>query len=350
MKTIRLKIVLLLIILPFNMMAEIGKGKYKKEKKINKTYIVNTDASLFVNNKYGNIYVTTWSENKTVIDVVITVSGNKESNVDKRLNSIEIDLDATKGTVQAITKIGRFSGNNTSMEINYTIKIPKNGSIDLNNIYGRIGLGKIYGKATLKCQYGNLDIEELNNTSNIVNIQYCDNSRIWLIKSGKIKAQYSDMKMAKSENLEVKSEYSDIKIAEIKELNYDSKYGDVLIGKCERIIGKSSYSDLSVENVLELLNVTIEYGDLKMALVESTKNITVNAAYSDVSLLYHRDSKFSFEFLLEYGDLNGNTDNFKYTTKSDKNFKSHYIGQYGGGSNKKVYISSKYGDIRWTKI
>ena len=350
MKKIKLKIVLLLLIIPLGMMAGEHKGKYKKEKKITKTYIVNPDAALSVNNKYGNIYVTTWNENKTAIDVVITVSGNKESNVDKRLNSIEIDLEATKGTVRAITKIGRFNGNNISMEINYTIKIPKNGSINLDNIYGRITLGKIYGKAMLKCKYGNLDIEELNNTNNSVNIQYCDDSKIWLMKAGKIEAQYSDIKMAKAENLEVKSQYSDIKIGEIKDLSYDSRYGDVVIGKCERITGRSGYSDLSVENVLELLNVNIQYGDLKIALLESTKSVTVNAAYSDVSLLYHRDSKFNFEYLLEYGDVNGNTSNFKYTTKSDKKFKSYHIGQYGGSSNNKVYINTAYGDIRFTKI
>jgi hypothetical protein len=332
------------------MMAGGHKEKYKKAKKINKTYIVNADAALFVDNRYGSIYVTTWNENKTAIDVVITVSGNKESNVDKRLNSIEIDLEATKSTVQARTKIGSFSGNNTSMEINYTIKIPKNGSIDLNNIYGRIALGKIYGKAMLRCQYGNLDIDELNNTNNSVNIQYCDDSKIWLMKAGKIKAQYSDIKMAKAENLEVKSQYSDVKIGEITALSYDSQYGDVLIGKCERITGRSGYSDLSVENVLESLNVNIQYGDLKMALVESTKSITVNATYSDILLLYPRDSKFSFEYLLEYGDVSGNTDNFKYTTKSEKNFKSHYIGQYGGGSNTRIYINTSYGDIRWAKM
>ncbi len=349
MKAIKFKIALLLLIVPLTMMAREHKGRYKKEKKISKTYIVNPDVSLNVNNKYGNVFVTTWNENKTAIDVVITVSGNKESNVDKRLSSIDVDIDATKSSVQAKTKIGSFNGN-TSMEINYTIKIPKNGSIDLNNMYGRITLGKIYGKAMLRCQYGNLDIEELNSTNNTINIQYCDNSKIWLMKAGNIKIQYSDITLAKAENLEVKSEYSDIKIGEIKELNYNSQYGDVTIAKSERITGKSSYSDLNAENVSELLDVTIEYGDLKMALGKWTKNVTVKASYSDILLLYHRESKFNFELFMEYSDTGGDKRDFKYTTIHEKDFNSHYVGQYGGGGNNKIYIKTSYGDIKWNKI
>ncbi|NDI98879.1 DUF4097 domain-containing protein [Flavobacterium sp. LaA7.5] len=350
MKTIKFKITLLLLIVPLTIIAGEDKGKYKKEKKISKAYIVNPDAALNVNNKYGNIFVTTWNENKTVIDVAITVSGNKESNVDKRLNSIDVAIEATKNAVQANTKIGSFNGNNTSMEINYTIKIPKNGSIDLNNIYGRIAVGKIYGKATLRCQYGNLDIEELNSTNNTISIQYCDNSKARYIKTGSMKAQYSDVWIERAENFEVKSEYSEIKIGTITELNYNSDYGDVTIGKSARIIGKSTYSDLRVEKVEELLHVAIEYGDIKMALDKSVKNVSINSSYSDVTLVYMHDSKFNFELLTEYSNSSGDKGDFKYTTIHDKDFNSHHIGQYGGNSNNKIYIKSTYGDIKWVKI
>ncbi|AXG74827.1 hypothetical protein DVK85_11535 [Flavobacterium arcticum] len=349
MKTITLKVVLLLLIAPIAMIAGEHKGKYKKEKKISKTYSVNADAALFVNNKYGNIYVTTWNENKTAIDVVITVSGNRESNVDKRLNSIEVDLEATISAVKAETKIGRYSGS-ISMEINYTIKIPKNGSINLTNIYGGITLGKIYGKTMIKCQYGILDIEELNSTNNSINIQYCDNSKIGYVKEGSIKTQYSDIGIERGENIELKGEYSDIKIDNVTNLNYSSGYGNVMIGRSVNVIGKSKYSDFSIKKLEKLIDISVAYGDVVINIDKTVKNISIDASYSDAIIKYTPNYSFNFELLLEYGDVNGDKGGFKYTSKSDKNFKSHYIGQYGSDGGNNIYIKSIYGDIKWVKM
>ena len=48
------------------------------------------------------------------------------------------------------------------MKINYTIKMPVNNSLNLNNDYGAINLNKLDGKATINCDYGKLIIGELN--------------------------------------------------------------------------------------------------------------------------------------------------------------------------------------------
>ena len=57
------------------------KGKHTKEKTIHKEYNVNADALVKINNSYGNIDITTWSENRVVIDVKITTNGNNEEKV-----------------------------------------------------------------------------------------------------------------------------------------------------------------------------------------------------------------------------------------------------------------------------
>jgi hypothetical protein len=70
MKTKLYNLVVLLLV-PFVVVAGNEKGKYTKEKKITKTYQVNPNAGLEVSNKYGNVYVTTWDENKTSVEVLI---------------------------------------------------------------------------------------------------------------------------------------------------------------------------------------------------------------------------------------------------------------------------------------
>ena len=108
-------------------------GKYTKQKNAKKTVIVNSDATVDIDNKYGNVFVTTWDEDKIEIDVVITVSGDSESWVDKKLASISIEFGGTKSLYSAKTIFGNVSssGRRTSMEVNYTVKIPKNGKVIL---------------------------------------------------------------------------------------------------------------------------------------------------------------------------------------------------------------------------
>ncbi|WP_233566183.1 hypothetical protein [Flavobacterium sp. 81] len=100
-----------------------------KQKSIKKTYIVNSNAGIDITNKYGNITVSTWDEDKIDLDITIKVTGGNENWVNEKLNSIDVDITALKSLVTAVTNIGSSSfkskGSSNSFEINYVIKIPK---------------------------------------------------------------------------------------------------------------------------------------------------------------------------------------------------------------------------------
>lgn len=53
-------------------------GKYIKEKKLKKEFIVNVEVGFIVDNSYGNIDIVIWNENKIVIEVYIIINGNDE--------------------------------------------------------------------------------------------------------------------------------------------------------------------------------------------------------------------------------------------------------------------------------
>ncbi|QYJ67609.1 DUF4097 family beta strand repeat-containing protein [Flavobacterium litorale] len=345
MKAINLKIVLLLLVAPLALMAGEHKGKYKKEKKINKSFNVASDAALNVQNKYGNIYVTTWDKNQTTIDVTIKVSGNNEKKVEKTINGIDVDFYNSPESVTARTKIDKLMNGTISIDINYTIKIPKNGSIDLDNMYGGIQLSKINGKSRIRCKYGDLDIEELRHTTNNIDIQYCDNSTIGFIKSGTVNVQYSELKIGKMENAEVNSQYTDVSIGMAEDLRYRSDYGDVKIGSTSSINGTSTYSSLKVERVKKAFDVEVQYGDIKAGLEKTIKSVAVNSMYSDVVLNHARGTNFDFEFATQYGDVSG-IKGFTILSKEEKDFRNRYKGYHGSSGNARIYIKNSYGDIK----
>ena len=352
MKTIRHNLALLLLLmLPCLALAgnnEEG-GKYTKEKKIAKAYLVNADCGLQVNNQFGSIYVTTWDENKTQIEVLIKVSGNNEEKVNKRIASINVDFNATVALVKAATSIGNMSGSNISMEINYTIKIPKKGGININNQYGPIITGKINGKAIIDCQYGDLNIDELNAENNILKMQYCGNGKVNYMNSGDVNVQYSSLNIAKSDNLKLKGQYTDMIIGETHNLTYKTEYGDLTVRSVDNVTGVGNYSDLIFGYVSGNFNGTTNYGDLTInSMSKDSKNVAITATYSDIKVNYNESLPFDFEFTIEYADLRG-ASALKFTEKNDRDNTARYKGYNKAQGVNRMYIKSEYGDINLGK-
>ncbi|KAG1649363.1 RNA polymerase sigma-H factor [Nymphon striatum] len=181
------------------------KGKYTKEKTIKKEYDVNADALLKVSNSYGNLNLTSWEGNKVMIEVHIKTNGNNEEKVQKKLNEITVDFEASSSVVSAKTVFNNsrnswgWGGNNkVNMQINYTIKLPIKNSVHLNNDYGSIILDRIDGHAKIYCDYGRLEIGELRGRNNQLNFDYTSKSTIDYINSGTITADYSGFHYSKS--------------------------------------------------------------------------------------------------------------------------------------------------------
>ena len=351
MKTILYKVFLVALMLPAVAMAGtgIGKGKYSKEKRITKSYTVNSNAGTTLSNRYGSIYITTWDENRTEIDVLIKVSGNDEDNVTKRIEGIDVEFTASKTSVTAKTSIANFRGRNTNMEINYTVKIPKNGTVGVANQYGAIKLGKIYGDINLVCQYGEVSIDELNGDNNNLKMQYCSSGKLNYIKNADITAQYSDFNVSKIGVLQLDSQYSDVTINSATTLNYKCQYGDLTVRSADKLTGSGSYSDLLFGNVDQLLNITTNYGDLSISkLGRQVKNVTIVNTYADVKLSFDPEIAFDFEFTGSYSDISG-LGNLRVSEKTEKSSTSIYKGYYRASGVGRMYIKSQYGDVTLVK-
>ena len=159
------------------------KGKYNKEKTIKKEFTVNNNALLKIDNSFGNLDIVTYVGNKISIEVIIKVSGNNEEKVDKKLNAIHVNFDASSSLVDAKTIFNNdnkswwnWGNNNVSMEINYIVKLPITNSVDLNNDYGSINLDKLEGKAVISCDYGKITTKELMAENNVLSFDYTNNS------------------------------------------------------------------------------------------------------------------------------------------------------------------------------
>ena len=332
------------------------KGKYTKEKKINKEYDVSADALLKINNSYGNIYVTSWNQNRVVIEVHIKTNGNNEDRVQKKLDQIDVSFDASRSMVSAKTTFEKRTWswswgkkNSVSMQINYTIKVPVSNSVDLSNDYGGINLDNIDGHAKINCDYGRIDIGRLNAENNNLNFDYTKNSTIDYVKSAKITADYSGYDIAEAGDLYINADYTTSKVKKANNVEYSCDYGSLTIDNARNIKGDGDYLTAKFGKVHGNVDMNADYGSIKIyEMAQDAGNIKIRSDYAGIKIGYNSGYSFNFELDLEYAGLKG-TDDFEFDVKRKSSHKKYYKGRYGSSARNTVSITSDYGGLTFSK-
>ncbi|MCD0469664.1 hypothetical protein [Flavobacterium sp. JAS] len=324
-----------------------------KQKSIKKTYIVNSNAGIDIDNKYGNITVSTWDEDKIDLDITIKVTGGNENWVNERLNSIDVDITALKSLVSAVTNLGNSSlksrGSSNSFEINYVIKIPKNGTVKLENKYGNITTLNLESTTDITCKYGKINLGRLNGSSNRVQIEYCQNSVIDYIKSSNIEARYSGLKINESGNINLDANYSDLTVGDSQNIKYDCNYGTLKFQKVNSFSGSGNYLTIQISEISSNLAADITYSKLSVGTInDKAGNINISAGYSDVSLGYSANYAFDFDIATRYGSIKTG-DDLETSVSESKSSSKNISGYHKRKGQNKVQINSNYGNVTLIK-
>lgn len=331
------------------------KGKYTKEKTVKKEFKVTSDALLAIDNSYGNLNITSWNEDRILIEVQIKTSGNNAEKVQQKLDDIRIDFENSSSRVSARTIFDTNdsgwgwnwgNNNNVDMQVNYTIKLPVKSKVDLNNDYVSIILDRIDGHAKISCDYGRLDIGELNGGENQLDFDYTSKSTIGYIKSGKISADYSGFTVEKAGDLVISADYTNSSVVQMGNLQYSSDYGKIEIGEAKNVQGTGDYINIQLGSIHGNVDITADYGSLKIDKMDSDAgNLRINTDYTGVKIGYDPEYHFNFEIKTSHSGVSGK-DDFQINISEEKNTSTYYNGYYGSSdSGNAVSISSDYGGI-----
>ena len=339
--------------------AEIGSDNLTK--KIHKEIEVSKDALIEIDNSYGDLNITSWDQDKVVIDVLITVKGENSKKTQKELNNIDVSFLLSPEKVMAETKIdmgwsfgwfyfGYGSFNSEKYRIDYNIKLPKTSSVDLTNDYGVIRLNTLEGKANISCDYGQLIIGELMADNNILDFDYTSNSSIEYINGGTIKADYSGFTIEKAEDIDLIADYTSSNIVEVTNLDYNCDYGNITIDNVTNLEGEGDYISHRIGNVSGSLEIDADYGSIKIDRIKSSaKNVCIEADYTDIIIGYENDYSFNFNINLQYGSFNAD-DELTIRKTDVQNSSKKYLGFHGTeNSSNTVNINADYGEVKLIK-
>jgi hypothetical protein len=354
MKTTLHKILFFLSVLPMIAVANPnhGKDRYEKSKTINKEFNVNANALLKINNKYGNVDVISWNENRVVIEVKITTSGNNESKVIAKLNEISVDFANSSSQVYAKTIFEKSSGwgnnnSNVNFRVDYKVKMPITNQADFTNDYGSISLNELKGKAAINCDYGKIIIGSLFHENNSINIDYTNNSTITFINGGDVNADYSELTIEKAKRIDLNADYTKSTVENVEDLNFNCDYGKLDIGNANKIFGDGDYLTMNFDTVFKDLEVIADYGNFRLnKLKNGFSNLKVNADYTGVKIGIESGAAFDFMIKTGYGGFDMDIDNASYAKKIVKSNSKYFEGfVLKENSNSKVEITTSYGGV-----
>ncbi|NVK52305.1 MAG: hypothetical protein HWD85_05170 [Flavobacteriaceae bacterium] len=349
------KITVLFFLIPLISVAN-TKPRHEKSKTIKKEYTVSKDATVAISNKYGAINITTWNKNRVEITVKITVKGNNPSRVEKKLRTIYVDFEGNSNRVSAKTKFERGSSswsfwgknNNTSYQIDYTIKMPVSNNVKLSNDYGSILLNELDGAADINCDYGKLIIGDLNNTSNNINIDYCKSSTINFMKRGSVNADYSKLTIDKTDDAKVNADYSNITIEAVNNVNFNADYGNITVNDVKDIKGNTDYVTIRLGTVSKNLHLNADYGSIKIKeLANGFERAEISSEYTGINIGVKPSSNFNFMIDLQYASFRYDDAKVDMRKSIRNSTKKYYEGTYGNSkNNSKLIIKSQYGSVR----
>ncbi len=342
---------LLLLFIAITSFAKEHNGKYTKQKTIRKTVLVNFDATVSIDNKYGNMMITTWDEDKIDIEVVVTISADSEKWVDQKLASITVNFGGSKSLYSAETIFDKSDnyGKSSSMEVNYTVKIPKNGSVKLDNKYGNIVMHDLNGSSDIVCKYGKITLGKLNNSSNTIKIDYCSKSSIESVKNATINAKYSGLVLSDFSNLDLNSSYTDVSILNGNNLTYQSNYGKISVGKVTNLEGNGNYLTIKIAEIQSNLKLTTNYSNITLnAVSEKANNIAITAGYTNIKINHNPNYYFDFDITTKYANFKSDAD-LEYNSRIETQSSKSYKGFYKKSGVNKMSIVSNYGNINLTQ-
>ncbi|WP_417881811.1 hypothetical protein [Xanthomarina gelatinilytica] len=336
----------------------ISKEKHTKEKIIKKSFNVSANATLKIDNSYGNLDIVTWNENRIEIVVTITTKGNDEEKVQRKLDDITVDFNATNSLVSAKTIFNKTrsnswwnwnSNNNVNMSINYVVKMPITNAVDLSNDYGNINLGKLEGRAIINCDYGKITTKELMASNNKINFDYTSNCYFEYINSAEINADYSGFTIAKAKNIHLNADYTSSILETVENINYECDYGSIKINRANNIVGNGDYLTVVIGDVYKNVTLEADYGSIKIDnMTEQAGNVNIESDYTGIKIGHAANYHFNFDIDLEYASLNDT--GFEFNKKHEESGGNYYTGYYGSpNSGNMVKIESDYGSVSFYK-
>jgi hypothetical protein len=327
-------------------------------KKEDKTFKINKNSELRINNKYGDIDIRDWPEDKLSIKVEIIIRDVSKQKSDEMFGQVNIEISqegnvinvATNYTDEFFNLAGKnFANDDKKFEIKYLIMLPPWLKVDAENKYGDIFISKLTSQSTIRVRYGTLKINQLlaDSKENMaeVDLAYSKGS-IEECSWSRIAASYSKLVIEESKALIAITKYSKLFIDHGSSLVCESKYDSYELGTISNFVTESKYSNIKIDKLGNKLILDTKYTDTKIGSVTSGFDLVeIDNSYGSIRLGIDPAASYYLEGFAKYARISyGANPNVNL---SQENTEMRVDGLIGNDkrTKSKVKIETNYGGV-----
>lgn len=300
---------LLILIISCCFFSLAASAQYTETKEIKKQFAVTPETRIEISNKYGTVELNTWEKDSVVIEITIEVEERKRSKLERSMDKIDFDFTDNQHFLIIRTLVGenmstlekeflKFKENilqtGGNMEIDYSVWLPRNNELKVENQFGDIFIGDYTGDVEIDLSNGNLKSHDFEGRLDVT-LNFAD-ATINQLNSGRLESNYSDVYIKKAGFLRIESKSSTFEILEIDELDADSRRDKFRIRLADMIEAQGSFSNFRLNELTDRLMLRTEYGDVD---IEKTapdfSNVFIESKSTDINLYVSPESNFGFE-------------------------------------------------------
>ena len=329
------------------------------KKEFHQEYTPGPNTTLEINNRYGDVVISSWDQNQIVIDVKVTVELPSKDKAEKLISYIDIQFSEEGNLIKARTVIDdKFSfsgwgGESKKFSIDYNVKMPAGTALTLANRYGNTKITELTNLVNLDIKYGNLTAGKLTRGNekpwSSLNLAYGKGTideAGWMT----LNIRYTgNLEITKSTALLLDSKYSKLTLGETSSVVGESKYDNIRIGSIKNLDLDNGYSDVNIEKLVTKLRYEGSYGSFSIESIPAEfESINLATRYMGVKLGIAENASYELDGHVRYGGIKYNEDNFKFNRRIIENNSTEIAGVVGkeDSPSSKVKIVASYGSVR----
>ena len=291
-------------------------GQNKLSKEIKKTYSLTNDGALYLENKYGDVYINGWDKEEIEIVANIEANGKNTEKAEELLSLINSSIEVSNKQIivkseiskkkrgffnKYFSKIDPFKNEKANTIINYTISLPKSAEIEISNKYGDVIISDWNGKLKTTVEHGDIRIlDSITNSS--LSIAYGKLRANTLYKTN-ILAKDVSISLNNSNLIKLDSNGSDITVDTVFNLELNSNKDNLEVNKVDTVFGTVKYSTITFNNGSKNVNLDLNLAELRILKFSTAyPNIIVDQRSSEVYINIS-ETNFKFNAQLEQGVL-----------------------------------------------
>ncbi|WP_343486359.1 hypothetical protein [Allomuricauda sp. d1] len=285
----------------------VGTAQERVSKTIEKSFPLTNNGELQLENKYGNITLTGWEQNKVSVKIEIKVNHRKRNNAKDLLGRINPDIKSSSGYVSIISEIANkntgwfadffnrtnpIDSDRSHVQIDYEVFLPKKAKLKVTNRFGDVFIEDWNGELNTLIEHGDLWLGEDLNKADII------------LKFGKVRARNlnyaslnlknGELDMQNAKSLRLNGDGTEMKINAINSLEIYSNKDDIAISEVGTLYGNLKFSTLNLDSLTQDVDLTLKIADFRVQrIINPSAEISIEQESSDITLSV---SNFSHRF------------------------------------------------------